>query len=205
MSDASARRAVAIAGHTGDVATARAGLNHPDAVVRATALGALERLGALEPEELASCLSVRAESSPIVRRRAAEVASHFLEVALLEALDDPDWSVVEMACWAVGEHEVADDATLARLIALAGQDEEALVREAAVAALGAVGDPRGLPAIVAATNDKAAVRRRAAVALAPFDDPEADDALRMLLTDRDWQTRQIAEDLLDERPSADQT
>jgi HEAT repeat protein len=202
VSHAADRRSVAIAGHVGDVATARAGLSHPDETVRATALGALERLGALTPDELVVHLVARTEASAVVRRRAAEVAAHFPQVALLDTLDDPDWSVVEMACWAVGEHEVADDATLERLISLAGHHEEALVREAAVAALGAVGDPRGLPAIVAATNDKPAVRRRAAVALAPFDEPDADAALRELLADRDWQTRQIAEDLLDERPPA---
>jgi HEAT repeat protein len=124
------------------------------------------------------------------------------DLALLPALSDREWSVVEMAAWSIGEHETADDDTLQRLIHLATHHEESLVREAAVAALGAVGDPRGLPAIIAATTDRAPVRRRAAVALAPFDEPEAEAALRTLLSDRDWQTRQIAEDLLDERPSA---
>ncbi len=138
-----------------------------------------------------------------VRRRAAELAAGFLDVSLLPALHDPEWEVLEMACWSVGEHEVADDETLARLIELAGAHEEALVREAAVAALGAVGDARGLPAIIAACSDKAPVRRRAAVSLAPFDEAEAEEALRVLLSDRDWQTRQIAEDLLDARPSVE--
>ena len=44
-------------------------------------------------------------------------------------------------------------------------------------------------------------QRVTAVALAPFDTEEAEDALRVLLADRDWQTRQIAEDLLDARPT----
>ena len=46
------------------------------------------------------------------------------------------------------------------------------MREAAVAALGAIGDDRGLDAILAATTDKPAIRRRAVLALAPFVDPE---------------------------------
>lgn len=195
------RIAVVVAGHSGDVATARRGLADPDADVRAAAIGALERLGVLEASDLLSHLRPGDEPSVVVRRRAAEAAAEFLDLPLLDMLDDPEWSVVEMACWSLGEHEAADDATLDRLIALASEHDESLVREAAVAALGAIGDERGLPAIVAATHDRATVRRRAAVALAPFDSDEAEDALRRLLEDRDWQTRQIAEDLLDARPS----
>jgi len=198
-----ARRLVIVAGHTGDAGTARAGTAHPEAAVRAAALGALARLGELGADELAAFLAPDREPSAVVRRRAAEIAARFPDVALGPVLDDPEWDVVEMACWSLGEHEVADDATLQRLIELATGHEEALVREAAVAALGAIGDSRGLPAILAGTRDKAPVRRRAAVSLAPFDEPEAEDALRALLEDRDWQTRQIAEDLLDSRPAAD--
>jgi HEAT repeat protein len=83
--------------------------------------------------------------------------------------------------------------------ARAGQ--EPLVREAAVAALGAIGDDRGLDAILAATADRPAIRRRAVLALAPFLDPdhphsgEIRAALARALTDRDWQVRQAAEDL----------
>ncbi|MSX34038.1 MAG: HEAT repeat domain-containing protein, partial [Actinobacteria bacterium] len=65
----------------------------------------------------------------------------------------------------------------------------------AVAALGALGDPSGLPAILSATTDKATVRRRAVIALAPFDGPEVDAAIEQATTDRDWQVRQAAEDL----------
>ena len=72
---------------------------------------------------------------------------------------------------------------------------EAMVREAAVAALGAIGDDRGLPAILAGCVDKAAVRRRAVLALAPFDGPQVEAALAAALEDRDWQVRQAAEDL----------
>ena len=84
-------------------------------------------------------------------------------------LHDDDPTVVEVAAWACGEHESNRDAVLDRLIELAGAADDALVREAAVAALGAIGDERGLAAILAATADKPAVRRRAVLALAPFD------------------------------------
>jgi len=72
------------------------------------------------------------------------------------------------------------------------------VREAAVAALGAIGAPAGLGAILAATSDKATVRRRAVIALAPFDGAEVQAALERARSDRDWQVRQAAEDLLAE-------
>ena len=65
-----------------------------------------------------------------------------------------------------------------------------------MAALGAIGDRGGLPAVLAALDDKPAVRRRAAVALAAFEGPDVDRALRKCLEDRDWQVRQVAEDLL---------
>ena len=47
-----------------------------------------------------------------------------------------------------------------------------------MAALGAIGDPAGLAAILAATDDKPAVRRRAVIALAPFEGAEVDAALQ---------------------------
>jgi HEAT repeat protein len=75
--------------------------------------------------------------------------------------------------------------------------DDALCREAAVAALGAIGDRRGLdPVLAAASGDRPGVRRRAVVALAAFDGPEVEAALRAALEDRDWQVRQAAEDLL---------
>ena len=70
-----------------------------------------------------------------------------------------------------------------------------MVREAAVAAPGAIGDGRGLAAILAGCVDKPAIRRRAVLALAPFSGPEVDAALQAALQDRDWQVRQAAEDL----------
>jgi HEAT repeat protein len=74
-----------------------------------------------------------------------------------------------------------------------------VVREACAAALGSLGDERGLSAILAACSDKPAVRRRAILALAPFEGDEVDAALQRALEDKDWQVRQNAEDLLNPR------
>jgi HEAT repeat protein len=182
-----------IAGHTGDVALVRRALDDVDAVVRVAALGALERLGVLDRPAIERAL---ADGDVSVRRRAAELAAAHADVPLVTLLADTDASVVEMAAWACGEREEADGGVIAALSGLATRHEDALVREAAVAALGAIGDARGLPAILRATSDKPAVRRRAVIALAPFDGPAVDAALTRALDDRDRQVRQAAEDLL---------
>ena len=191
------RRHAALAGHQGDAVQATEALADDDPAVRATALGALRRLGQLDSTLLQVSLG---DPSPIVRRRAAELAAGDRAVSLLAVLDDHDPTVVEVAAFACGEQGRQDDpdgaAVVARLGDLAIGHDDALVREAAVAALGAIGDPAGLPAILAATGDKATVRRRAIIALAPFDGPEVDEALSRASVDRDWQVRQAAEDQL---------
>ncbi len=193
-------RAVVIAGHTGDVATARAGLVSGDPQVRAAALGALDRLGALGDGEVAAALG---DAAPAVRRRAVTLAAGRPAVDLGPVLRDSDPAIVEVAAWACGERESVTDTDLDRLVDLATTAADPLVRESSVAALGAIGDDRGLDAILAATTDAAAIRRRAVLALAPFLDPghpRADAvaaALERARADRDWQVRQAAEDLTD--------
>jgi HEAT repeat protein len=186
------RRDVAVAGHTGDAEVARSGLAGDDPTVRATALGALERLGDLSDAELVAALS---DADPRVRRRAAGVAATHPDVDLVPLLSDPDPNVVETAAWACGEHESRRSAVVDQLIELAADAAEPLVREAAVAALGAIGDPAAVEAIIAATADKPAVRRRAVLALAPFEGDDVEAAIDRALEDRDWQVRQSAEDL----------
>ena len=191
--DGPALREVVVAGHSGDPDTARRGLSAADPHVRAAALGALERLGCLSDDTLGHAL---ADPDVGVRRRAAELAAAHPQVELATALADDDARVVEVAAWACGERETESPDVIARLLDLATRHPDALVREASVAALGAIGDERGLAAILAATADKPAVRRRAVLALAPFDGAAVDTALQRALTDRDWQVRQAAEDLL---------
>ncbi len=185
-----------LAGFSGDENTIRDGLSSSDAKTRSSALRALDRMGALTTHDLKSHL---ADESEYVRRRVAQLGAHHTNVHLITLLQDDDLYVAEMAAWAFGERESVSDDELRALIACATQDERALVREACVAALGAIGDVRGLPAILAGCNDKPAVRRRAVLALAPFDGPEVDAALQHALTDNDWQVRQNAEDLVKPR------
>jgi HEAT repeat protein len=195
-SGADRRREVIVAGHEGDEPAARAGLADGEPSVRAGALGALARIGALDDPTLAAALT---DSSSVVRRRAAVLAATRPGVSLLDALDDPAPDVVEAAAFACGEREEAGPDVVDHLSRLATGHADALVREAAVAALGAVGDPAGLPAVLAATSDKPAIRRRAVVALAPFEGPEVDAAIADARTDRDWQVRQVAEELFDDQ------
>lgn len=191
-----------LAGHTRDHEAARRALDDPDPGVVAVALGSLARLGVLRTDDVTAAL---ARDAPAVRRRATEVAGRargrgtrsVLPGALIDALDDPDPLVVVGAAWFLGErrHRPAVRA----LAVTAGTHADARCREAAVAALGAIGDPEGLPAVLAAVQaDKPTVRRRAAVALAGFDDPRVEPALRAAAADRDWQVRQAAEELLEE-------
>lgn len=184
------RRDAVIAGHTGDAATARAAHNNSDPRVRATALGALGRMGVLGDGELRDALG---DPSPMVRMRAAALTIGRPKVSPSPLLDDPSDDVVEAAAWACGEREADDLDTVSRLAELATGHSNPLVRESAVAALGAIGRPEGLKAILAATTDRVAVRRRAVLALAPFDGPEVEAALRRASQDRDWQTRDAAE------------
>lgn len=187
------RRDVVIAGHTGDVSTVERALAHDEPGVREAAFGAMARLG-LFTAELAS----RGIGDPHarVRCRVAELCAELPGFDLLPLLNDDDPMVVEMAAWSCGEHETPLPHIVPRLVELCTSHDEALVREAAVAALGAIGDERGLPAILQACNDKPTVRRRAVLALAPFDGDEVKAALTKALEDRDWQVRQAAEDLL---------
>lgn len=186
-----ARRALLEAEATGDTDTIRAGLDHDDDRVRASAVAIGHRAGAWTSADLG-----RAAGDPSlrVRRAVAEIASLEPGVDLGSLLIDAESVVVEVACWAAGERD--DGAVhLDTLVAICTGHDDALCREAAVAALGAIGDERALPAILVATRDRATVRRRAVLALAPFDTPEVDAALAAALDDRDWQVRQAAEDL----------
>ncbi len=132
----------------------------------------------------------------MVRRRAAELAASHPGGALVPLLEDPDDTVVEVAAFALGERHPTEPGAVEALGAIARRHRDALCREAAVAALGALGDDTGLAHVLAAFDDKATVRRRAVIALAAFEGPEVDAALARARDDRDRQVRQAAEDLL---------
>jgi HEAT repeat protein len=204
-------RAAALAelGHQGPLAAQAAALvrralrDDPDPRVRAAALGALVRSGGAEDASEGWRAAV-ADSAAAVRRRAAELAPALAPTTnpamvgeLTSLLDDRDVTVVEAAAWALGElgQSAVDGGAVTALARVVETHRDALAREAAVAALGALGDPAGLPAVLAACSDRVAVRRRAVLALAPFEGPNVDAALAVALADKDWQVRQAAEDL----------
>jgi HEAT repeat protein len=140
-----------------------------------------------------------------VRRRAALAAAPRRDAAdaLAALLADGDDSVVETACFAWGERPSVPGGVVSQLARIATDHDDHLCREAAVAALGAIGDAAGLPAVLAGCRDRHNVRRRAVLALAAFDGREVTAELRRLTSDRDLQVRQAAEELLAIEEGAD--
>ena len=204
------RREAAASGHAGDAATARSYLHDDDPMVRSSALRALERAGDLAAQQLEDALD---DPSAAVRMTALELAAYRTAIAAAAAagrLVDEDHRVVEAAAWACGEKISAGGnpsagragargsetaAVVEALVRVARSHPDALCRESAIAALGAISDPAGLPAILAGLDDKPEIRRRAVIALAPFDGPEVDAALLRASTDRDKQVRAAAAEL----------
>lgn len=186
------RRVVIEAASRGDTTVVRPALTDKDDRVRETALRAMARLGNLDPKLIESGAG---DGSHRVRRALAKLAASEPRVDLARLISDRDTSVCQMACWAAGERAEQAGALVGPLVSTVLNHTESLCREAAVAALGAIGADEGLPAILSATSDRATVRRRAVLALAPFDTPEVSKALERALEDRDWQVRQAAEDL----------
>src|SRR5207248_1777612 len=87
------------------------------------------------------------------------------EVDLRAPLADPEPLVVEAAAWAAGER--CDRSSVDAVAMVATNHPDPLCREAAVAALGAIGDERGLPAILAAQRDRPAALRQLSAAPRP--------------------------------------
>jgi HEAT repeat protein len=176
-----------------DVAALEAGLTHDDPSIRTLALGSLDRLGKLEDPTLAHAFL---DQNRDVRCRAVELAITRSSIPLAPLLADIDDLVVETTAWALGEREESGIGTIEALVETATSHEVSICREAAIAALGAIGSEAGLPAILRGLEDRAPVRRRAVLALAPFSSPEVTEALERATQDRDRQVRQAAEDLL---------
>ena len=177
----------------GDLALAREAFTNPDPRVRASSIAVLSENKELDDELVTVAL---ADIHPTVRASLARAACSNKAVPIVRLLNDQDSQVVEVACWAAGEREESEDVVVEMLSTIALDHDDALCRESAVAALGAIRDSRGLESILQATQDIATVRRRAVIALAPFEGQAVSDALEVALTDRDWQVRQAAEDIL---------
>src|SRR5688572_25766658 len=86
------RGRAAIAGHSGDEPTARTLLTSTEPAVRATALGALARMGRLTDDDVNAAL---ADGSPVVRHRAVALARDRSAIPLVPLLADGDAVVVE--------------------------------------------------------------------------------------------------------------
>jgi HEAT repeat protein len=182
---------------TTDAQTVLDALGDEDPRLRARALSSAERLGL---RTVARRVAALRDDAVQVRRVASQLEARFprdsqrVASALLARLSDDDALVVVSSCEALGEMGRVD--AIDGLSDTARSHDDARCREAAVAALGTLGDPAGLEAIFAALEDKPAIRRRAVVALAAFEGPAVDAALSSALEDRDWQVRQAAEALL---------
>ncbi|MDJ0663992.1 MAG: HEAT repeat domain-containing protein [Acidimicrobiia bacterium] len=164
-----------------------------DPEVRRIAVGAITNHPHLLP---CAIEMLRNDPEPSVRRECAEVAGRLgaAPVAALEdALGDPSPEVREAATTALGE--TAGPESVAKLIALARDDEEdRLVREAAVASLGAIADERARPVLLALIESAPPqIRRRCVPALSVFDGKDIEKALRAAANDRNPMVREAAE------------
>ncbi len=186
------RRVLAIAsGYRGDERAARGFLSDVSPKVRSAALGALARMQRATESDVVSALQDEAAE---VRRAACELAAGLPPSDFIILLNDPDPRVVEACAFALGESGAYD--AVPDLISVARDHDDPLCRETAVAALGNIGDERARETIINALNDSVQIRRRALIALANYGGDEVRQAIQDRLTDRDWQVRQAAEDLL---------
>jgi HEAT repeat protein len=172
------------------VGVLRRNLRSPSARHRVLALRGAVRQQLATSEDWRRALG---DSDVDVRREALNQIAHVkiddetVYAMIVNCLDDADALVVDGAVFALGEHLYVD--AVEKMCQIATGHEDARCRESAIAALGAIGDDRARPAILAALEDKAPVRRRAIVALSNFEGPDIDDALARASEDRDWQVR----------------
>ncbi len=178
-------------------------LGDPDPVIRRLAVSLAASL-VTEPGPGERLLAVLAgDGEGAVRAAAAEALGGLpgesalaerVTAALLDATDHDDARVVEAAVTALGELPPRP-AVVARLLGMAAEETaDKLVREAAVASLGALADPAAVPVLLELlATGPPQVRRRAVVALTVFDDPAIEAALRRATADRNPMVREVAE------------
>ena len=115
---------------------------------------ALTRLVSAGPRRIATIAwkAAAADTDTGLRLRAAQLAPRLGRgapvVSLLELLADADAWVAEAAAYALGEHPRPGTRAATTLADVVSTHDDPLVREAAVASLGAIGDPRALPAVL---------------------------------------------------------
>ncbi len=179
----------------------RTALHDAEPRLRVLALRVGGQRSLLTPADLSAALGdrdadVRREALTLLARR--DDADDPVDEAV-GLLGDTDALVAESAAFALGERPAPG--AVPALARVARAHDDARCREAAVAALGSLGDPAGRDAVIAALDDRPSVRRRAVIALAAFEGPEVEAALSRAHQDRDWQVRAAAAELDDEPPA----
>lgn len=174
--------------------------NHPDAsseVEVTLAIRALWKIGHTLSQQEVTHLMDKHPTGSIAVEVASTHARAYRQVLHNILTGQFASEVIEAACYSAGELEDANLAAPLEQVAKFHKDD--LVREAAVAALGAIGLPSSKDVVLGALKDKTYIRRRAVVALSAFDGQEVELALHSALSDKDFQVRSIAEDLLRDR------
>ncbi|GMQ92530.1 MAG: hypothetical protein BMS9Abin12_0006 [Acidimicrobiia bacterium] len=178
-------------------------LDHEDPVLRRMATTALSRessnamfdsIVALLEDTDGSVRAAAAEKLGVCGRRALE--------HLAEAAGDPEPKVREAVATAYGE--LADPSAIGWLVEVGNNDTDRTVKEAAVAALGAVGDDAAIdPLLGFIASGPPQVRRRAIAAITVFDDPRIEPAIQRATFDRNPGVRETAEMVVGKQLSAD--
>lgn len=189
------RRQIISAGFNGNHELIRSELGGSDPVLWRSALFAAERSSILDPADVLAALAspdpdIQHSGWTILARRPTLLDNNQTTEAFARCSPE----VRELACFALGEREPHPSLTAA-LIGFS-TDEDPLVRESVVAALGSLGDPDGEAVVLAGCTDTVSIRRRAVLALIAFDSPASRHALEQLTQDRDWQVRDAAVELL---------
>ncbi len=183
---------VVVASFTGDFDAARGGFDDLNARIRAAATTSMSRLGILTPQHLNDALR---DSEAEVRLAAVNATLGLGAFELRPFLRlESDPMVLEAIVFTIGEK--LEEGAYPELCQIALDHPDALCREAAVAAIANFQREDSLEVLAKASGDKPAIRRRVAIALAGLESDRATELLQQLSKDRDWQTRQIADELL---------
>lgn len=175
------------------VADPGAFLDDEDPILRRMATTALDvasanilfdRLVELLEDEETSIRAAAAEKLGVCGRRSLE----YLDAARHD--DEPD--VREAVATAYGE--ISDASAIPWLAEVGNDDQDRTVKEAAVAALGAIGSYEAVdPLLEFIAKGPPQVRRRAIAAITVFDDPRIEPAIKRAAFDRNPGVREAAE------------
>ena len=168
-------------------------LKHDDAVLRRMATTALSADASNEAFE--DVIRLLSDEDSAVRAAAAEklgVCGHRSIEHLASAEADREPKVREAVATAYGE--LRQPSVIPWLVEVGKSDPDRTVKEAAVAALGAIGEDAAIdPLLMFITDGPPQVRRRAIAAITVFDDPRIEPAIQRAALDRNSGVREAAE------------